>query len=289
MRTSQKLDSLVWTGRQFLYVQNTTNTMWVAPPAGHPLRRFATMPRLSEETRCILSPGVHGFPVGVIFCHSPNNNIYEISANGSKVSVFAKLPAPYPPPADGALTFDDLGHFGYRLVAATGRSGKGEPPGGLVFTIDSSGRIRRIGAYAGPGGADEVAIAPPHFGAVGGDALLTVDAGPRGSVLAVDPSGRTTVLATLPDGPNGLVPIPKVTAGTATPTPGVYLSDDTTGYTYMAPAAQLAPFAGNVLVASEIHGWFWILEPKGAAFTAIRMRDNLPNATYSLEQAVFVG
>ena len=72
-KTTQKLDSLVWTGRQFLYVQNTKNTVWAAPPAGRPLHRFATMPRLVEETRCILSPGSRGFPSGAIFCHSPDN------------------------------------------------------------------------------------------------------------------------------------------------------------------------------------------------------------------------
>ena len=102
-KTSQKLDSIVWTGRQFLYVQNTANTVWAAPPAGHPLQRFATMPKLAEETRCILSPGGHGFPPGSIFCHSPNNKIYEISPDGSSVTVFASLPAPYPLAADGAL------------------------------------------------------------------------------------------------------------------------------------------------------------------------------------------
>ena len=75
-KTTQKLDSIVWTGRQFLYVQNTRNTVWAAPPAGRPLHKFATMPTLVEETRCILSPGSHGFPSGAIFCHSPDNKIY---------------------------------------------------------------------------------------------------------------------------------------------------------------------------------------------------------------------
>ena len=137
-KTTQKLDSIVWTGRQFLYVQNTTNTVWAAPPAGRPLHKFATMPRLVEETRCILSPGTHGFPPGAIFCHSPDNTIYEISPDGVTKTIFASLPAPYPPAADGALAFDSVGRFGYRLLAATGRSGGRKPAGGLVYAIDSS-------------------------------------------------------------------------------------------------------------------------------------------------------
>ena len=55
------------------------------------------------------------------------------------MTVFATLPAPYPPAADGALAFDRIGRFGYRLLAATGRSGGDEPAGGVVYTIDPLG------------------------------------------------------------------------------------------------------------------------------------------------------
>ena len=291
-KTAQKLDSIVWTGRQFLYVQNTKNTVWAAPPTGRPLRRFATMPALVEETRCILSPGRKGFPAGEIFCHSPNNKIYEISPDGSKVTVFATLPAPYPPPADGALAFDPVGRFGDRLVAATGRSGGANPAGGLVYTIDPHGRVQQVGSYHGPGGADELVIAPRRFGSVGGDALLTVDAGASGgAIAAVDPSGRTRTIATLPDGLNPIAPIPKLPSGTGrtrVPSPGLYLNDDKTGYTYMAPAASLARYAGDVIVGTESpRARFWILEPKGNGFAEIPLRDNLRAGT-SLEQAIFV-
>ena len=254
-KTTQKLDSLVWTGRQFLYVQNTTNTVWAAPPAGRPLHQFATMPRLVEETRCILSPGRQGFPPGAIFCHSPDNKIYEISPDGSSVTVFASLPAPYPPAADGALAFDSVGRFGYRLLAATGRSGGLKPAGGVVYTIDPHGHVQQVGSYAGPGGADELVIAPRQFGSVAGDALLTVDAGASGgAVVAIDPSGRTRTIATFREGPNPIAPIPKLprrTGRTRAPFPGLYLNDDKTGYTYMAPAASLARYAGDVIVGTE--------------------------------------
>ena len=190
-KTRQKLDSIVWTGRQFLYVQNTANTVWAAPLAGHPLTQFATMPKLVEETRCVLSPGSQGFPPGGIFCQSPDNKIYEISPNGASVTVFATLPAPYPPASDGALAFDKVGRFGYRLVAATGRSGSREPAGGVVYTIDSHRQVQRVGSYAGPGGADGLVIAPSGFGSVAGDALLTVDvARAAASSRSTPPAGR---------------------------------------------------------------------------------------------------
>ena len=125
--------------------------------------------------------------------------------------MFATLPAPYPPAADGALAFDSVGRFGYRLLAATGRSGGLKPAGGVVYAIDPSGHVQQVGSYAGPGGADELVIAPRRFGSVAGDALLTVDAGPSGgAVVALDPSGRTRPIATFPLGPNPIAPIPKL-------------------------------------------------------------------------------
>jgi hypothetical protein len=291
-KTTQKLDSIVWTGKQFLYVQNTLNTVWAAPRAGHPLRQFATMPDLVEETRCVLSPGRNGFPSGVIFCHSPDNKIYEIGPHGSKVTVFASLPAPYPPASDGALAFDSVGRFGYRLLAATGRSGAPAPAGGLVYTIDPHGQVRQVGTYAGPGGADELVIAPRRFGSVAGDALLTVDGGASGgAVVAFDPSGITRTIATLPEGLNPIAPLPRLrrkTGRTRAPVPGLYLSDDTTGFTYMASSASFARYTGDVVVGAETRPLFWILEPKGNAFAEIRLRDNLPAGAYSLEQAIFV-
>ena len=80
--------------------------------------------------------------------------------------MFATLPAPYPPAADGALAFDSVGRFGYRLVAATGRSGGAKPAGGAVYAIGPHGGVHRVGSYAGPGGADELVIAPRQFGSV---------------------------------------------------------------------------------------------------------------------------
>jgi hypothetical protein len=290
-KTTQKLDSLVWTGRQFLYVQNTANTVWAAPPAGHPLTQFATMPKLVEETRCVLSPGSQGFPPGAIFCQSPDNKIYEISPNGARVTVFATLPAPYPPASDGALAFDTVGRFGYRLVAATGRSGGAKPAGGVVYTINSHRQIERVGSYAGPGGADELVIAPRGFGAVAGDALLTIDAGGSGGVFAIDSTGRTRTIATFPEGPNPIASIPQLPGSTGTtgaPVPGLYVSDDLTGYTYLAPAADLARYAGDVIVGGEARPDFWIIVPRGGGFVEIPLRDNLPAGTSSLEQAVFV-
>jgi hypothetical protein len=287
---SVKVDSILWTGTQFLYVSNTTNTVWSAPAQGLPVQQFATMPNLVEETRCILSPGTHGFPSGAIFCNSPDDKIYEISADGTHVSVFATLPAAYPPAEDGALAFDNVGKFGYRLVAATGRSGAPTPSGGSVYTIDPSGTVQLVGSYAGPGGADEVSIAPASFGAVAGEALLSVDPGPSsGTIVAMDAVGHTRTIATLDDGANPLVVIPPRSRTGGVPEAGLYLTDDVTGFVYVAPAAQLRAFAGDVIVGTETKAHFWIIEPKGGGFRLVRVRHTLRGAHYDLEQMIYVG
>lgn len=285
--TKQNMDSIVWTGTQFLYVQNTQNTVWAAPPKGLPVHVFATMPKLTEETRCLLSAGTHGFPAGVIFCHSPDDKIYEIPRKGGNATVFATLPVPSGTVSDGALAFDNVGKFGYRLVAATGRSGANQAKGGAVYTIDPAGAVHRVGSYSGAG-ADNVAVAPAGFGAVGGDALLSEDGGSvPANLVAMDANGKTQVVVRLASGLNPIVPIEKAAAGGGRPRAGLYVTDDLSGNTYFAPAAALAPYAGDVLVGSEVGGRFWILEPHESSFLALPVRHNALRSK-SIEAGIYI-
>jgi hypothetical protein len=246
---------------------------------------------MTEETRCILSPGSHGFPSGAIFCHSPDNKIYELSPDGLSITVLVQLPVdPANPVDDGALTWDDVGRFGFRLLAATGRSGAATPAGGTVFAIDANGGVQKIGDYPGPGGADEITMAPARFGAVGGQALLTVDPGAGGgALLAIDPAGKLTTVAPFTDGPNPEAVIPKTTGKAGTPAAGFYLTDDVTGNIYFAPAADFARFAGDLLVGTEIGARFYLVSPKGNGFAVTRLRHNLRGGKYGLEAGIFVG
>jgi hypothetical protein len=185
------------------------------------------------------------------------------------------------------VAFDRVGHFGYRLVAATGSNGVN---GGLVYTVGPHGVVRQVASYAGPGGADELVIAPGRFGSFAGDALLTIDAGAKsGAVVAVKPDGRTRRIGGFPSGLNPIAPIPKPSGRTGAPFPGLYVSDDTTGYTYMAPLADLARYAGDVIVGTESpRPLFWILQPNGTGIAKIPVRNTLPTGRYSLEQAIIV-
>jgi len=285
--TTLRLTDVVWTGQRFLYVDNTTNRIASSGPLGGTLTPFTAMPRQVEETRCRPSPGTHGFTPGDLYCHAPDNKIYRIGPGGRSVTVVAVLP--HAPRSDGALAFDTVGRFGYALLAATGRSGGSAARGGTVFAIDPAGHVRRVGGYANKGGADEIAVAPESFGSVGGQALLAVDAGKSGALVAMDPRGRTRTLLALPDGPNPLVAL---MAGMGPPAgkarPGLYVADTTSRTVYLAPAAALQPYAGDVVVGTELRGLFWAVRPRGSGFAATRLPTNLGAKAYNLEGATYL-
>jgi hypothetical protein len=288
-QTGHKMDDVLWTGSRFLDIENTTNIVWATSTAGMPLTQFASMPNLVEETRCVVSPGRYGFPPGVVYCHSPDNKIYEISPDGTSVTVFATLPAPVSPVSDGALTFDNVGDFGHQLVAATGRSGGSTPAGGALYTIGASGRVARVGSYSNPGGADEVIIVPAGFGPIGGEALLTVDAGARsGTIVALSATGHASTIATLPGGPNPIAVIPDATrTAPGQPPAGLYLTNDINPDLYFAPASEFAGYAGDILVGTENTAHFWILELRGKRIVRLAVRHNLRGGNYSLEGCTF--
>jgi hypothetical protein len=288
VQSGHNLASVLWDGSRFLFIENTENVVWSAPAAGTPFTRFASMPRLVEETRCVLSPGVHGFTSGDVYCASPDHKIYEITGDGSSVTVLATLPVKYPPASDGALAFDDVGHFGFQLLAATGRSGNARPAGGRVFTISPSGAVRSVGSYPGPGGADELLIAPKGFGSTAGDALLGVDPGAKGGALvAMDPHGRVRTIAKLSTGPNPMAVVPPQAASTTDPAPGLYVTDDITKNVYFASLDQFSAYAGDLLVGSELGGRWWAVRPHGRTYTSIELRSNLGGKD-DLEGATFV-
>src|SRR5215210_8076317 len=87
--TSIPLVDIVWTGRQFLLVRNTDTVLTAMSARGRVGAVFATLPRLVEETRCVASPGAHGFARGAVYCHTPDNRIYRISPDGRQIRILA--------------------------------------------------------------------------------------------------------------------------------------------------------------------------------------------------------
>ncbi|NUR78715.1 MAG: hypothetical protein HOQ28_20805 [Thermoleophilia bacterium] len=285
-QTGIRLTDIVWTGERFLYLENTKNTVWAADRTGRRAGVFASMPKQTEETRCRLPAGSHGFAAGDLYCHSPDNTIYRIDPSG-KVTTFAKLPEQAI--SDGALAFDTVGRFGFALLAATGRSGRSNSAPGAVYAISPAGVVRRVGRYTATGGADEIVVAPAGFGSGAGQAVLTIDAGKTGSLLMMSPRGAVRRIAQLPDGPNPIVAVPRGSGG-ASPgvAPGLYVTDTLSKNVFFAPASALARYAGDLVVGSELRALFWAVRPRGSGFQAVRIPAVLPGSKFNLEGAVYV-
>jgi hypothetical protein len=284
--TDLPLGQVVWTGSSFLYLPENLAQIETADANGANAHLFATFPGSlgGEEVRCVV-PVLAYWPDG-IYCHTPDNRIFRIARDGSSMVVLAQLPGAG---SDGGLVFDSTGKFGYALLASTGGSGSS---GGEVYAVRRDGRVQDIGSYPGPGGADGITMAPKSFGKASGLLLLSIDQDSvSGRVLAIDRKGNVQVVASgLGNGDNPIVSIPPapLKRPPGSPAPGLYVPDTNTMDVYFAPAAQLEPFAGQVLVGTELEGNFWLISPTATGFDTEPLAVQLPTGDLNLEGAAYV-
>jgi hypothetical protein len=280
VRTNLPLGDVVATDGHVLYIAEHTGQIEVGGLEGSRPKPFVTLPREGEEVRCVPSPPNAWFAPG-LYCHTAANNIYRVTPSG-RVRLFARLPERRT--SDGALAFDTSGRFESTLLAATGRSN--DHHGGAVYAIDARGVVVKLGSYPGPGGAENAAIAPKGFGTASGELLLTTDTPSReGRLVAFAPNGRARVLAVIRgDGLNSLAVLPRRWGGRRS---GVLVADTFWRTAWLVPAQQLRRYAGDVLVAAELRGWVYIIEP-GNPYRTIRLETNLTRSHYNLEGATVI-
>ncbi|HXT34297.1 MAG TPA: hypothetical protein VN837_01860 [Chloroflexota bacterium] len=288
-RTGLHLGDILWTGSRFLYTAEGGRALVYADSSGRTQGNLATVPANGGEMRCVLSPGSHGFPTGDVFCHASANQIYAVNLATGNVSLFAQLPSRQA--SDGALAYDSVGAFGYKLLAATGGSDGGA--GGTVFAIGSDRSVSKIGTYAGPGGAEQALVAPRSLGAAGGKLLLTIDKHDHlGRLLAMDPAGHVQTLA---GGlAFGLDPLTMLTRAPNLPigaaAPGLYVADWYSHNVLFIPASSLAPYAGDLLLTTERRGQFFVLRPStNGAYHLVILATNLHQPDYNFEGAAYIG
>jgi hypothetical protein len=282
------LGQVIWAGDRFLYVAENLGQIESSDATGHAVTPFAAFNQGGEEMRCLPAPTKPAYWPEGIYCHTPDNRILRLSPDGSSITELAQLPSSGN--SDGSLSFDTVGRFGYALLAATGGSSS---DGGQVFAIRKSGKVQLVGSYPGPGGADEIAVAPAGFGVASGELLIAIDQGAvSGSVLAIDREGTLRSIANgLGNGLNPLVVIAPAPAERAagSPAAGLYLADTTSQDVFFAPASELAPFAGSVLVGSELSGELWIIRPAaGGGFETLPVTTDLTSKLYNLEGSCYV-
>ena len=284
-QTDLPLGQATWTGREWLWNAENDGKIEAADADGRNARPFAAFDQGGEEMRCSVPPNKL-WPDGV-YCHTPDNRVVRLNRDGSNLTQLATLPASGN--SDGGLAFDDVGRFGYALLVSTGGSGS---DGGQVFAVRKDGRVQPIGSYPGPGGAENLAVAPAKFGGAGGWCLLSIDQDSvSGRLLAIDRKGHLqTIAADLGNGLNPIVvvrPAPKPRP--AGPAPGLYLADTASRQIWFAPADGLQAFVGSVVVGTELTGRLWAIQPRaGGGFDVLPATSDLPQRAWNLEGSAYV-
>lgn len=285
IKTNVPLGEILWTGKFFLFDGEARRQLYRSNPDGSDFRLFSTVPANGGEMRCILSPGTYGFPSNVIFCHASGGQVYQISMDGKTVTQFSAIPTPHG--SDGGLTFDTSGLYGHTLLASTGGSDVGP---GSVYAISAQGKVSLVGSYAGPGGAERLGIAPPHFGSVSGDVLIPIDQSDHhGRLLAMDPQGKVrTLVSGQPWGLNPIVPLTASQPAGSGVAPGLYIVDWESHNVFYAPTTGLQPYMGSLFVGTERHAYMWVLQPHGTTYTLAPLTTNLTAPNYDIEGAVYI-
>lgn len=283
-QTDLPLGQATWTGREWLWNAENLGRIESADANGRNVRPFAAFDQGGEEMRCAVPP--NGLWPDGVYCHTPDNRVVRLNRDGTNLTQLAALPASGN--SDGSLVFDDVGRFGYALLVATGGSGSN---GGQLFAVRKDGRVQTVASYPGPGGAENLAVAPAGFGSAGGWCLLSIDQDSvSGRLLAIDRQGTVKTIAGGLG--NGLNPIVVVRAAPKTravgPPPGLYLADTLSMQIWSAPAASFQAFGGSVLVGSELTGELWIVRPAGSRFDALPVTTDLPQRPWNLEGSSYV-
>jgi hypothetical protein len=101
------------------------------------------------------------------------------------------------------------------------------------------------------------------------------------------PGGKAKVIAHFSDGPNPIAAIvPSAIRGGDHA--GLYVTDTLSDNAYVAPAADVSAYAGDVIVGSELKGLFWVVRPRGSGYEAVRIPTTLRGAHYNLEGMMYV-
>jgi hypothetical protein len=289
--TDLPLGDVAWSGSEFLYTSENVGPIVATDPTGKKFRQIADFAQGGEEMRCVGAPAAPRYWPDGLYCHTPDNRILRIANDGSTSTLLAQLPGTGN--SDGSIAFDTVGRFGYALLAATGGSASS---GGQLFALRTNGTVKAIGSYAGPGGVDNIAVAPARFGSASGWALLAIDQDSvSGRLVAMGPTGTVKELATGlgTQAKTGLNPIAVISASPATrapglPSPGFYVADTLTKSVYFTPAAGLRSFAGGVIVGTEKTAQFWVVRPAAGGFRTVALATDLPAQAWNLEGGTYV-
>jgi Tol biopolymer transport system component len=232
---------------------------------------FAILPEKGIEPAIAVSPGLGGFPAGYVYVIT-NENVYEITPDGSSVELFVNIPEL--PSGNNTMTFDSVGTFGNQLIVVD--------RGGPIWTVDASG-VATFFTSLGHPVQHQPAVAPMSFAPFGGHLL----AGNKDfDVLrAVSPNKVISEVGGW-DSPNGAVFIPD-TACDFGQTRGTYfIAMRGMNQIMKFPAGDFAGLGGKALVPSEVITDIGLFSSNGSEIEVSQFHG--PIGTPEMEDSTFV-
>ena len=210
-------------------------------------------------------PVESGFIAGDIYVNrGPNGEISRLDASGTVLAdVWVDLQSAG---LWGGLSFDKVGTFGGRLLAAD--------VNGKIFLVDSGARVTQLVDLAARVGVpmrlEGMAVAPAAFGPLGGQVIVgiegTGDDDPQsGKVYAVDATGAPTLLADIGYCAENIAFVP-ASGGTFYHTQ-LSFERERENKLLAASASQFLARSGRMLVTNEMSGDLWEVAWDGMQYT----------------------
>jgi hypothetical protein len=211
---------------------------------------FANLPNWPDggchEDYLAVSPGMGGFPANYVYV-AQGPRIYQVSADGSSVSLFLTLPLPN---THNAIAFDEVGTFGNDMIV-TGSNG-------AIYKVTSAGvatLVANIGTMIeGP------VVAPPSFAPYGGQIIVAAEGVSR--VYAVSNTGVVTHIADWPAA-EAVHVIPQTVCSFGNSGGALFATDFPNGVEKY-PVSDFTGLAGRLLVTGE-NGGIGLMTSNGAS------------------------
>lgn len=188
-----------------------------------------------------ISPGLGAWASKAHYVYvTHGSEIYEITPDGTQVSLFATLPSGTA--THSGITFDGEGTFNNDMIVTD--------PSGNVFRADSVGSVTLVATIGEPP-IEGPSVVPAGFGPHGGEVWVAAET--AGAVFAVRNDGTVSVITREIPGAENVRVVPGDLSEFGA-SGGAYFAADYPARLIKYPAADFVNLAGNVLVGQEVSG-----------------------------------
>jgi hypothetical protein len=215
-----------------------SNVLYQTNLSGQNIAVFGSVPDANNEVVLAASPDGSGYGSNDIFSGSgANGQVYQFSNSGGTPTLFATVPTGQV----RGIGFDTTGLYGDNMIVTTTSGG--------VYEVGTGGSVSLLANLNTD--TEGIGFATQQFGTYAAGTLFTTSED-SDLVNAISPTGTVTPVFSI-DEAESISFVPADIATETNPIEGFY------GVNYpndvvFAPAAQFDPYAGDVIVTSEIPG-----------------------------------